>query len=710
MLAIFISTNLYQESTIQSIVKARIKTIVSNPHLQSALVGILVILLVYFSWDEPIKRFNVKVDPFEKYTTEEVLWFIDDFDGDGNSERIRCFKAMDAESIDLVSYDNNGNLLDHYHYEGSDWNYTLVPEIYDINEDGIKELLYFSVLNDSIFFNAINLHSFELSIDHHYFNTFERKRDNYAYASEFLNFGDFNNDGTNELFFVFDAGFGLYPRGVFKIEFPSLKISASPTDHMLVIDINFVDLFNDGTPEILCSTSAPDNSIDLNKLSDTCSYITVLDYNLKPLFDPIPMQGRYSSIKCIPNTNDSTFFACYYCRSNSTVPLRLMMLDYEGQLITEKKWKNISNPENLQVDLNIINKIPYLIIKDISRIRLDKGINPLPADLNPRKENPLLGIPIPYDFSGDGSSELLFCNMKYQAIIYDEETKDKVEFEFPFPLKYGLKIYPFYENGKITKHVITTVGGFIFLEYSRNEMYFLLYLIYIFLFISVSGLIRLMFYFQKTSIERKCNTEKQLTELQFNSVKNQLNPHFLFNVLNSVALMINENKSDEAYDFLSLNSRMIQRMMNDAKEVKRSLKNEIQFTKDYVSVQEHRFKDRFKAVFEIAPDVNLDFQVPKMCIHTYVENAIKHGFRNTKDGGRLRISVESVSHGISITIEDNGMGRKAASVYKTNSGNGVNIMNEFYQLFEKYHGYKIDFAIENIHPFGTIVKLLVIVP
>ena len=689
--------------------KIKLKNSISNTNLQSALVGALVILLVYSIWDAPIKRYNVKVDPLDRYTTEDVLWFVDDFDGDGNSERIRCFNAPHTNTLDLVAYDNNGNLLDHYHYNSSNWNYSLTPRIFDIDKDGIKELLFFSVRNDSIFFNAINLQSFQLSIDHHYFNTFERKKENYAYASEFFHFGDFNSDGIDELFFVFDAGFGLYPRGVFKIEFPSLKLSASPTDHMLVKAINFVDFFMDGTTEILCTTSAPNNSSDRNILSDTCSYVTVLDYNLTPVFDPIPMQGRYSSTKCIPNTNDSTFLVSHYCRSTSCVPLRLMLLNTEGRLISEKKWKNISNPENLEVDLNTINKIPYLIIKDIGRLRLDKGIYRLPDHLEP-EEDPLLSIPTLYDFSGDGSSELLFWDMKSRAIIYDEETNDQVEFEFPFPIKYGLKIYPFYENGKITKHAVTTVGGFIFLEYSRNKMYFLLYLIYLFLFISVSGLIRLMFYFQKTIIERKCNTEKQLIELQFNSVKNQLNPHFLFNALNSVALMINENKSDEAYDFLSLNSRMIQRVMNDAKEVKRSLKDEIQFTKDYVSIQEHRFKNYFKAIFEIDPEVNLDFQVPKMCIHTYVENAIKHGFRNTKAGGRLRISVESVSRGISITIEDNGMGRKAASVYQTNSGNGVNIMNEFYQLFEKYHGYKINFSIDDIDPTGTAIKLRIIIP
>lgn len=246
---------------------------------------------------------------------------------------------------------------------------------------------------------------------------------------------------------------------------------------------------------------------------------------------------------------------------------------------------------------------------------------------------------------------------------------------------------------------------------TRNSPYYLLYVIYALSFEISSGVVLLLLLLQRKSIEKRLYSEKQLSELQFNQVKNQLNPHFLFNALNSVAFMINEGKNDEAYDFLAVNSRMIQRVMNDAKEVKRPLKDEIQFTKDYLSIQKHRFKNRFEARFII--DENLDqlMEVPKMCIHTYVENAIKHGFRDTKTGGILNIEIESYQkHGVLIWISDNGMGRKSASRSKDSSGNGINIMNDFYRLFEKYHGYKIDFTIGDNILMGTIVKLRIVLP
>ena len=253
--------------------------------------------------------------------------------------------------------------------------------------------------------------------------------------------------------------------------------------------------------------------------------------------------------------------------------------------------------------------------------------------------------------------------------------------------------------------MIDTGNGFFFLNYKRNNYYFLLYLIYGFVFLASATVINLLLYYQRKNIEQKFQTEKQLTELQFNSIKNQLNPHFLFNALNSVAYMINEGKKEEAYEFLTINSRMIQRVMDDSKEVKRTLNDEIKFVKDYLRIQQQRYKDRYNTEFTIESGVDLNFEVPKMCIHSYVENAIKHGFRNTKKDGILTISVSKIHHGIKIEITDNGMGRKEAAKFKDSSGNGIKIMEEYYSLFEKYYAYKIISEVKDAHPFGTEVVL-----
>ena len=106
----------------------------------------------------------------------------------------------------------------------------------------------------------------------------------------------------------------------------------------------------------------------------------------------------------------------------------------------------------------------------------------------------------------------------------------------------------------------------------------------------------------------------------------------------------------------------------------------------------------------------MKFEVPKMCIHTYVENAVKHGFRNTKAEGVLKINISALKNGVFISVEDNGMGRKAAAEYKDSSGKGLEIMEEFYRLFEKYNRYQIklkivDFSEKTHQHTGTKIEL-----
>ena len=610
----------------------QIKKIASNSLFQSLMFGAILTAIFIWVWEAPIKKYNIKIDPFEHKSDYGVHWFVDDFNGDGNSERIRCFNGINSKSMDMVHYDKNGNITEHYHLGTSEWNYQLKPAVFDINGDKTKELLFFTIRNDSIFFNVYSLANFEFIIKDLYFNTFFRKRDNYAYCSTFNVFGDFDKDGKNELFFEFNAGFGLYPRGIFKIKFPSLKITGSPTQHMVLGFSQFKDFNSDGIPEILTTSTSPSNSNSTYnvKYTDTVSYITVLDYDLNLIINPIPIAGVFSTVSCISSvSNDSIFYASYISRSNSEEPIKIMTLTKSGKIIKEKSWKNIPNPESLQITLYLINKIPYAVIYNVGRFKLTKNLGLLPEKIE-SKINSFISNPYPFDFNEDGVDEIVFWNAKHEVTIYNEKEEDEITFDSPFKLTSGIEIFRIVGNGVTKRHIFTSSDGFFFFEYHKNEYYFLLYIIYTLVFIVTSGTVFILLYFQKKNIEKKWQIEKQLSELQFNSVKNQLNPHFMFNSLNSVAYLINNGQKDEAYDFLTINSRIIERMMNDANEVKRTLSDEIQFTRDYLQIQEHRFKERFKSTFVISPEVNMKFNVPKMCIHTYVENAVKHGFKIQK--------------------------------------------------------------------------------
>jgi hypothetical protein len=586
-------------------------------------------------WDIPIEKYIVKVDPFERESSGEIYWFSGDFNSDGNSEIIRCYNSDMTGTFNIVHYDENGNITVNWHLNNSKWNYYLKPAVFDTDRDGFSELLFFTTRNDSIFLNAYSFESFHLSIDHHFFSTFEKKRKNYAFKSEFSQFEDFDGDNTDELFFWFDAGFGLYPRGVFKMDFPSLKITASPTEHMNIKFSAFKDLNNDGIPEILTEGSAPNNSFFSHKYTDSVSYITVLDYNLNFVFKPKQVGWEYSSVDCIPaRENNPWFYALVRSRSNNNEPLKLMVINKNGEILSEKAWKDFEIPENRRTNIYSINSVPWIYFEHVGRFELTKSLTQIPGRLKLNQND--FGDPfILADLNEDGYEGIISWNSKQEVRLYNKQENAYSEFESPIPIKSTLNVFPFLKNGEIVKYMFASRAGYFFLNYNKNPWYFTVYLIHLGLFAAFSGMFYFLLFIQQKRLEKNWQMEKQLSELQFNAVKNQLHPHFLFNTLNSVALMIVNEKKEEAYDFLTVNSRMIQRVMDDSKNVKRKLKDEIQFTRDYLKIQEHRFAGRFESTFRIDPEVNLNFDVPKMCIHTYVENAIKHGFRNTKKDGEL---------------------------------------------------------------------------
>jgi len=190
-------------------------------------------------------------------------------------------------------------------------------------------------------------------------------------------------------------------------------------------------------------------------------------------------------------------------------------------------------------------------------------------------------------------------------------------------------------------------------------------------------------------MEAKWETEKQLTELQFNTIRNQLNPHFVFNALSSVGYLIESGKKEEAYDFLSVNTRLIRKVLDDAELTTRSLAAEINFVKDYLSIQEFRFKDRFRTVFSIDESVNQQLAVPKMVLHTYIENSVKHGFKNINSGGILEVRIDALPKGVIFTIRDNGHSEDLPVESPQITGKGIKIMESYYRLFEKQHKCRI---------------------
>ena len=202
----------------------------------------------------------------------------------------------------------------------------------------------------------------------------------------------------------------------------------------------------------------------------------------------------------------------------------------------------------------------------------------------------------------------------------------------------------------------------------------------------------------------------ELTRLQMSSVLKQFDPHFTFNVISSVGSLIMKGEKEIAYDYITKLSSLLRVVLSDGSAVIMPISEEINFVRKYCELQKLRFKERFS--FSITIDENVDSQreVPKMIIQTFVENSIKHGFENRKEGGELKIVIRNEDNKLVIIILDNGIGRVAAKAQKTiGTGHGLKIVKSLFDYMnsnnKKISTVKITDLEENGKPSGTEVKI-----
>lgn len=215
--------------------------------------------------------------------------------------------------------------------------------------------------------------------------------------------------------------------------------------------------------------------------------------------------------------------------------------------------------------------------------------------------------------------------------------------------------------------------------------------------------------------KEKLETEKRMAELQLISIRNQIDPHFTFNAINSIASVVLKEEKEKAYSFFVKLSTLIRQALTSGDKITRPLAEEIGFVKNYLDIEKLRFRETFDFSIEIGDGVDLDQEVPKMVIQTYAENALKHGLRNKKEGtGLLKIMVTGEDGKLQIVVEDNGIGRQAAKAIGSKStGKGMQILNSYYDFFNRYHHQKIQHEINDLfddqnRAAGT--RVVVIIP
>jgi len=203
-------------------------------------------------------------------------------------------------------------------------------------------------------------------------------------------------------------------------------------------------------------------------------------------------------------------------------------------------------------------------------------------------------------------------------------------------------------------------------------------------------------------------------EIALQSLRREMNPHFIFNSLNSVNQFISENKELEANKYLTSYSNLMRNMMENSNKDFISLDKEVEQLKKYLDLEHLRFQDKFD--FEIIVDEALDAErvfVPNMILQPHLENAIWHGLRYLNEKGFLSLRFDLKGGKINVTIEDNGIGLTKSRELKTTNqkiyeSRGLNNTKERIDLLNELYKKNISFKISEKagEEKGTVVEII----
>jgi LytS/YehU family sensor histidine kinase len=208
---------------------------------------------------------------------------------------------------------------------------------------------------------------------------------------------------------------------------------------------------------------------------------------------------------------------------------------------------------------------------------------------------------------------------------------------------------------------------------------------------------------QKLESEKtKTGLQKQAAELEMQALRAQMNPHFIFNSLNSINMFILENNKLQASEYLSKFSRLVRLILQNSQEAFIPLESELESLQLYLELESLRFENRFEYRISVDDDVDTTvLKVPPLIIQPYAENAIWHGLMNKEEKGHLEIELSQQDEILCCLITDDGIGRKKAAELASKSATrhksmGLKITADRIAMLQRLNGNESPITINDL--------------
>lgn len=654
-------------------------------------------------------KFKLQVEPAEKHTGQYVYT---DLNSDSISESVYAGKTTPYFFIGVR--DHNLRFYDQWNLKDS-----LNPNISDIffgnyDHDRFQEIYVFTHNGDSLFLNINELlEPSGTRLDRIFITKIGYIKGEVTSVLRPGGFFDENGDGMDELYFGITTGFAEDPRRLYYFDLVHKTLHSSQFTGIICMDPKMSDVDGDKRPEIFGDMSACGNFGTKVPFSDSSTWFMVFNDSLKFEFPPEEFRGYVNGLETniYDYGNDKVFVLVHWAGGTDTTVLdsRILIYSPQGKLIRYRLFTDFGNFRQIRLFVNNHYQSNKIYILD------DKFL-----ELNDRLEL-VRTVDLPFDsqisayqvdLDADGEDEfLLYSDNEEKLAIYSSELHKLTDLRFKIPDTFW-KFSHYLSKDHVHKLFLTSGDSSYFLNLKRNNYYYLGYMaypgIYFLFFLFIISIKRINSY----QVKQKESLNRRLVTLQLQGIKSQLDPHFTFNTLNSVASLIYLEDRQTAYDYMIKFTELLRSLINDADRIYRSLGEELEFETTYLDLEKLRFGEKFNYEISIGEGVSQREQVPKLVLHTFAENAIKHGIMPSTEDGLLKIKIDKEYDYLKLTIEDNGIGREAAAGQSTSTGKGLKITGEFYDILnlsnkKPIKHFIIDLYNEAGDPAGTRVEVWV---
>jgi hypothetical protein len=213
----------------------------------------------------------------------------------------------------------------------------------------------------------------------------------------------------------------------------------------------------------------------------------------------------------------------------------------------------------------------------------------------------------------------------------------------------------------------------------------------------------------------KSKLRQRVAETELHALRAQMNPHFIFNAINSVQYFITRNDPESSQRYLAKFARLIRYVVDNSKLALIPLKTELEALNLYLELESLRFEKKFEYKIDVAPNIDVNYtHIPSMIIQPYIENAIWHGLMHKKTQGKILIRIELNGDMLKCTIEDNGIGRKRSAELKPATSShkslGMALTKERLDILNQVNNTHLNVMIHDLYDqegeaMGTRVEL-----